>query len=77
MTARRKYASWRTLTQLLVAFALIAAACGSDSGDTDEVLRIGAIPDQEPERLQRTYGLLADYLAEELDVEVEYVPVTD
>ncbi|MGA9276822.1 putative selenate ABC transporter substrate-binding protein [Ilumatobacter sp.] len=47
-----------------------------------DTLRIGAIPDQEPERLQRTYGLLADHLAEDLgddgfDVDVEYVPVTD
>ena len=44
--------------------------------------RIGAIPDQEPERLQRTYGLLADFLQTELDdvspgIEVEYVPVTE
>jgi phosphonate transport system substrate-binding protein len=47
-----------------------------------DTLRIGAIPDQEPERLQRTYGLLADHLAEDLgddgfDISVEYVPVTD
>ena len=45
-------------------------------------LRIGAIPDQEPERLQRTYGLLSDFLQEELGdvapgIEVEYVPVTE
>lgn len=51
------------------------------AGSSDQpttVLRIGAIPDQEPERLQRTYGLLADYLESALpDVTVEYVPVTD
>lgn len=41
------------------------------------ILRIGAIPDQEPERLQRTYGLLSDYLAGELGVTVDYIPVTD
>lgn len=41
-------------------------------------LRIGAIPDQEPERLQRTYGLLSDYLESRLaGISVEYVPVTD
>lgn len=45
-------------------------------------LRIGAIPDQEPERLQRTYGLLSDFLEEELGdvapgIEVEYIPVTE
>ncbi len=44
--------------------------------------RIGAIPDQEPERLQRTYGLLSDFLEEELadvapGIAVDYVPVTE
>ena len=43
-----------------------------------QTLRIGAIPDQEPERLQRTYDLLADYLEEEIPgLAVEYVPVTE
>lgn len=37
----------------------------------------GAIPDQDPEKLQRLYGLLADYLSAELGVPVEYKPVTD
>jgi len=85
VNAPHTYASWRTPTRviaLLIAVALlstVAAACGSDGGtdDVEDVLRIGAIPDQEPERLQRTYGLLADYLENELEVDVEYVPVTD
>ncbi|MEM8924163.1 MAG: putative selenate ABC transporter substrate-binding protein [Actinomycetota bacterium] len=79
---------WPLLVALLAAIAVLAAACGSDGGTDEEaeasageatatVLHIGAIPDQEPERLQRTYGLLSDYLAAELDVEVEYVPVTE
>lgn len=54
-----------------------ATSENSSSDEGDAVLRIGAIPDQEPERLQRTYDLLSDYLASELDVTVEYVPVTD
>ncbi|MEO1057957.1 MAG: PhnD/SsuA/transferrin family substrate-binding protein, partial [Actinomycetota bacterium] len=72
-----------TLTAMVAAFTIFAAACGSDSssdeaGEPETVLRIGAIPDQEPERLQRTYDLLSDYLEAELDgVEVEYVPVTE
>ena len=41
------------------------------------MLRIGAIPDQDPEELQRTYDLLADHLEADLDLTVEYVPVTD
>ena len=43
----------------------------------DETLRISAIPDQDPEVLNRLYGDVATYLSDELGVEVEYVPVTD
>ena len=41
------------------------------------VLRIGAIPDQNPEKLNRLYGLVADELGGQLGVKVLYVPVTD
>lgn len=41
------------------------------------VLRIGAIPDQNPEKLNRLYGLVADELSQQLGVNVIYVPVTD
>lgn len=37
----------------------------------------GAIPDQDPEKLQRLYGKLAQYLEAELKVPVVYKPVTD
>ncbi|MEZ5412181.1 MAG: PhnD/SsuA/transferrin family substrate-binding protein [Acidimicrobiales bacterium] len=40
-------------------------------------LRIGAIPDQDPDVLQRQFGLVSDHLADQLGVDVEYVPVTD
>ena len=42
-----------------------------------EPLQVGAIPDQDPEKLQRLYGKLANYLAQELEIPVEYQPVTD
>ena len=41
------------------------------------VLRIRAIPDQNPEKLNRLYGLVADELSQQLGVKVAYVPVTD
>lgn len=41
------------------------------------VLRIGAIPDQRPEKLNRLYGLVAQDLSQQLGVDVQYVPVTD
>jgi phosphonate transport system substrate-binding protein len=40
-------------------------------------LTISAIPDQDPDRLQRLYGKLADYLSKELGIAAEYKPVTD
>lgn len=47
------------------------------AGGGDTTLRVGAIPDQDPEVLQRQFGLVSDYLANALGVEVEYVPVVD
>ena len=41
------------------------------------MLTISAIPDQDPEKLQRLYGQVSDYLGEQLGVTVEYQPVTD
>ena len=53
----------------------------AQTGDSDRteknVLVVGAIPDQDPEKLNRLYGKLTTYLAEELDVEVQYKQVTD
>lgn len=77
----------------LFAVLLLATSCGSDDTASTEAastpaesteaaafegpLVIGAIPDQDPELLARNYALVADYLAEELDVEVEFKPVTE
>lgn len=72
------------LPVLLLCLTVLAAACGgADAGDPaggasgGEPLTIGAIPDQDPEKLQRLYGTLADHLSEQLGVEVVYQPVTD
>lgn len=50
-----------------------------DNAATEQVIPLtaGAIPDQDPEKLQRLYTQLADYLEAELGVPVEYKPVTD
>ena len=44
---------------------------------TQPVLQIGAIPDQNPEKLNRLYGLVANELSKQLGVRVSYVAVTD
>jgi len=56
-----------------------AATLGGETASQENVepFVIGAIPDQDPEKLQRRFGLLADYLSETLGVPVEYKPVTD
>lgn len=79
----------RMLVALLALLALVAAGCGGDGDDTAtggdegpdpasaEPLVISAIPDQDPEKLQRLYGSVAEYLSDKLDVTVRYEPVTD
>lgn len=42
-----------------------------------QAFTVGAIPDQDPEKLNRLYGKLAQYLEAELKVPVVYKPVTD
>lgn len=48
-----------------------------DAGLAPASITIGAIPDQDPELIARNYDLLADYLAEEIGVDVEFQPVTE
>ena len=83
----------RKKISLLVAglLALSLAGCGAPQAGTggqpssqsqrpkkdNKVLTIGAIPDQDPEKLQRLYTKLASYLSKELDQKVVYQPVTD
>ena len=63
---------------LSLTLLFLLAACSSAAGSENvEPFVIGAIPDQEPEKLQRRFGLLADYLEAELGVPVEYKSVTD
>ena len=66
----------RLLTAIAVATAV--ASCGSGPLCTDSpVLHIGAIPDQNPEKLNRLYSSLSAELSDQLKVPVEYVPVSN
>jgi ABC-type phosphate/phosphonate transport system substrate-binding protein len=55
--------------------ALMAPAAAQSN--SQPVLRIGAIPDQKPEKLNRLYPLVAGELGRQLGVKVKYVPVVD
>lgn len=64
----------------LITGVALAATMGSCSGappSAEQVLRIGAIPDQNPEKLNRLYGSLSDELSDSLNVAVRYVPVSN
>ncbi len=83
-TCRRR-AAISGMCSLLLLFSLGCTRSKSTSETADSAasvqssqpLSVGAIPDQDPEKLQRLYGKLADYLSAELGVPVEYQPVTD
>ena len=63
-------------TELTAAVALV---CGLSvvPPAAAETLRVGAIPDQNPERLNRLYGALSSELSDSLGVMVRYVPVSN
>lgn len=81
------------LSLLAAVLVLAACGDDDDSASTDSTgdatsaedadapsggtLVIGGIPDQDPDRLQRQFGLVADHLAEELGIDVVYEPVAD
>lgn len=50
------------------------AACGPTASEKP-VLVFSAIPDQDEARLMQRFGKVAEYLGEQLDIEVRYVPV--
>lgn len=68
----------KLLLSSLLALLLPLTACTPTGNNTEiKPLITGAIPDQDPEKLQRQYDKLASYLETELGVPVEYKPVTD
>ena len=66
---------------ILLLFSLSFTACSSNVAESVKTeikpLVTGAIPDQNPEKLQRQYSKLNTYLEKELGVSVIYKPVTD
>ena len=69
---------------LLFLSVLLLSACSSTTSPEatkpaaqSKTFTTGAIPDQDPEKLQRLYSKLSKYLEAELKVPVVYKPVTD
>ena len=61
-----------------LAIAASLTSCSAPDKDAKQaVLQIGAIPDQNPEKLNRLYGALSEELSEKLEVPVRYAPVSN
>jgi phosphonate transport system substrate-binding protein len=61
---------------LLIMIAVVFAAAPL-AADVPAVLRVSAIPDENPNELLRIYRPFADYLGRELGMKVEFIPVVD
>ncbi|CAN5683260.1 putative selenate ABC transporter substrate-binding protein [soil metagenome] len=68
---------FRKLLFLFSVFILAIALTGCGGSSSDETLRVGLIPNQNPEEVEAQYQPLEDYLGEEIGREVEVsVPAT-
>ncbi len=72
---RRFIAVRRRLLILILALAWLLP--GLAVGDVPDVLKVSAIPDENPNELLRIYTPFAEYLARELGMKVQFTPVVD
>lgn len=61
----------------IVTLALAEALAGRAGAEVPPVLRVSAIPDENPNELSRIYTPFAEYLAKELGLKVRFTPVVD
>jgi len=66
------------MRRLLVGLVTLSALLpGAAPADVPDVLRVSAIPDENPNELMRIYTPFAEYLAKELMMKVQFTPVVD
>tara|TARA_B100000700_G_scaffold234621_1_gene260076 strand:- start:3556 stop:4467 length:912 start_codon:yes stop_codon:yes gene_type:complete len=63
------------LKKLTISLITIFSFSNINGLKAEEILNIGAIPDQNPERINRLYNILSNELSEQLNIKVRYVPV--
>ncbi|MGF3227291.1 putative selenate ABC transporter substrate-binding protein [Facklamia sp. P12932] len=73
----RKFISVITSITLIVALMVNIFTVNQIKAEEEQVFKISAIPDFDQTELTRGFGSFAEYLSEELGMDVEYVPVTD
>ena len=66
----KRKSSWLFWLVMWVAWSL----CGAAAAD---VLRVSAIPDEDPQELLRKYKPFTDYIEKEVGMKVKFVPVVD
>ncbi len=64
---------WAVLGAVVIGIGFI----GFSQAETPAVLRVSAIPDENPQELLRIYEPFAAYLTKELGIPVKFVPVVD
>jgi len=65
----------KIIIALLTVFMILSlTACSSNE---EKILKIGAIPDQDASKLNKSFDELEKYLSEKLGVKVEYIPSSD
>lgn len=63
------------LKKLILTSALLFSVLSSPLNASTKVLRVGAIPDQNQDILDKRFNLLSKELSNILDIEVKYIPV--
>ena len=72
-----KMNSFKITKTIIIATLSIFNLSNINDLKAEEILHIGAIPDQNPERLNRLYKNLSSELSEQLNVKVRYKPVVN
>ena len=68
----------RAIVWVLIPLALMLIDTAAFGAEADpDVLRVSAIPDENPSEILRVYMPFADYLSKELGLRVQFVPVID
>jgi phosphonate transport system substrate-binding protein len=75
-TASAASAKKPTTTKKKAAPAAASTTAAAPAKDVP-TLKIASIPDQDPAKIQRQFGLVATYLAAKTGLKVQFVPVTD
>ena len=65
----------KIIKKIFIPSFIFLSVLGSSIKAKNNILKIGAIPDQNQEILDRRFNLLSKELSKQLDVEVKYVPV--